>query len=93
MFNNFRILVSTMNLSEGEADDVIRESDEQKAYQKFFDKLSQLGGNPQTKKVMVKLLDKNGDVLKTEIIDNSKYITPVVEVVEEPTESEEVVTE
>ena len=75
MFKDYKLLVSTVNMSDGEADEVTRIQDEKSANQKFYDKLSQLGGNPQTKKVMIQLFDKDGNVIKREFIDNSKYIT------------------
>ena len=75
MFKKYRVVVSVINLSDGESDEVIRKDTFKEAKDLFYDKLSQLGGNPQTKAVSVIILDTNGNVIKSDKIDNSIYST------------------
>lgn len=78
MFEKYFILQLMMNQSGGTSTEATMYDDEKKAIDKFRDKASQLGGNPQTKFCNLYLYNPNGDVIKFEAIDNAKYGSPSV---------------
>lgn len=79
MFNKFTVITKTINMSDGENLTSVTKDTEKEAKDKFYDECSTVGGNPQTKACEVIILDPNGDVMKSEKIDNSKYIAPQTE--------------
>jgi len=83
MFTNYKIMIETVNMSGGYALTVEKDLvDEKSARKKFFDKLSQFGGNPQTKYLRVTLINPYGFIQDMEEINN--------EVIEEVAEESEV---
>ena len=75
MFKKYTLIAKTMNLSDGEDLNFETKDTEKEIIDLFYDKCSQLGGNPQTKACEIIILDPNGDLIRIEKIDNSKYIT------------------
>lgn len=73
MFNKYRIISATMNMSDGEATDVVMKDTEKEAMDTFYNKCSSLGTNPATKACEVVVLSPNGDLVRIEKIDNTAY--------------------
>lgn len=74
MFNKYFVVQITKNMSDGVAQSIDAFDSEKEAKDKFYDKLSSLGGNPQVKVVRVLMLNADGILMKEEIIDNTPYI-------------------
>lgn len=78
MFNKFRVVTFTRNMSDGEATFSKEFNTEKEAMDKFYADCNSYGTNPQTKTCEVVVFNPEGNISKMEMIDNSKYI------VEEP---------
>ena len=79
MFKKFVVMTRTINLSDGENVTNVPKDTEREAYNLFYDNLSKLGGNEQTKAVQVIVFNPNGEIAKIDERDNSKYITAPIE--------------
>ena len=73
MFNKYFVIQIVKNMSDGVSQSIEAFDTEKIAKDKFYDKLSSLGGNPQTKTVRVVMLNADGLPIKDELIDNSIY--------------------
>lgn len=79
MFNKYFVVQIVKNMSDGVSQSIEAFDTEKLAKDKFYDKLSSLGGNPQTKIVRVLMLNADGVLVKDEIIDNTPYIVETEE--------------
>lgn len=76
MFNNWRVVLSTINMSDGENDIVTRKATEKEARDLYLNQLSSYGTNPQTKGLMIYLINPYGAVVEQYKVDNTQYIVP-----------------
>lgn len=73
MFNNWRVITSTINIEDGENDIVERKATEKEAHDLYLNKLSSLGTNPSTKGLVIRLYNPNGNLAEEYYVDNTKY--------------------
>lgn len=78
MFNKYFLETITRNMSDGVAQEIKAYDSEREARDKFYDKLSSLGGSAQTKYARIELKNSDGNLVKLEVIDNAKYIVPEI---------------
>ena len=83
MFNSWRVITFTRNMSDGEAEFMVRKNSEKEAIDTFYNNCNTYGTNPATKTCQVVVYDPEGHVIKDEQIDNSKYIPAEEPVAEE----------
>lgn len=83
MFNTWKVTVYAINMSNGESEVTYRAIDEKDAMIKFRDWCASYGNNPATKACEVVVLNPDGDLVRMEKIDNSKYIPAEEPVAEE----------
>lgn len=74
IFNSWRVIVLTRNLSDGETEFTNRYESEKEAMDNFYKSCSSYGVNPATKACEIVVLNPDGDLMRMEKIDNSKYI-------------------
>lgn len=85
MFEKWRVITFTRNMSDGETSFKEELDTEKKAWDKFYYNCNSYGTNPSTKACEVIIVNPNGDIIRIEKINNAKYIEPTPEV-EEATE-------
>lgn len=78
MYKNFKLVTFMVNMSDNASETIEHFDNERVALDKFYDKLSLVGGNPQTKSLKVMLFDETGEMMRNDERDNSKYIEPTV---------------
>ena len=71
----FVISILLVNQNGGNSDDTIYLETEDDAKHKFWDKLSQLGGNPQTKAMHIEIKNPDGRMVKFEDVINPSINT------------------
>ena len=74
MFNKYRIITFTRNMSDGETTFTDEKDTEKEALDLFRSNCASYGNNPATKTCEVVLFDTNGNIMKMEMIDNTKYM-------------------
>lgn len=75
MLNKWIISILLVNQNGGNSDDTIYLETEDDARHKFWDKLSQLGGNPQTKAMHIEIKNPDGMMVKYEDVINPSINT------------------
>lgn len=80
MFNNWRVVIFTRNMSDGEAEETIRKATEKEARDIYLNKLSSFGTNPQTKCMTIKLYNTEGQQVEEYYVNNAQYIEAPTEV-------------
>lgn len=75
MFNKFTVIAKTINLSDGESVVLKDKETEKEAIDLFYYNCNSYGTNPQTKACEVLIINPDGDIMRIEKIDNSKYLT------------------
>ena len=72
MFGKYFVTTIILNMSNNVSQSIEAYDTKKQAEDKFYDKLSSVGGNPQTKKMRVLLLNSDGMQYKDEIRDNTE---------------------
>ena len=82
MFNKYRVITFTRNMSDGETTFKEEKNTEKEAMDMFYKNCDSYGTNPSTKACEVVVFNPSGNIIKMEMIDNSKYIVEEPEVEE-----------